>query len=91
VVNASTLKPLDMETIRDVAENSRTVITVEGHSINQGLGDAVSSALDAVGYNGKRIKMGIDNYPRSDDWRVLFREAGIDSESIYREIMKSIY
>ena len=41
VVNMSTIKPLDIETILACARETRGIITVEDHSIYGGLGSAV--------------------------------------------------
>lgn len=45
IVNVSTLKPLDVDTIVAIARRCRGVVTVEDHSIIGGLGSAVSEVL----------------------------------------------
>jgi transketolase len=45
VVSMHTLKPLDAETLLDVAEHSAAIITVEEHSIYGGLGEACGAVL----------------------------------------------
>jgi len=45
VVNLSTIKPLDEETILDVAGKSGAVVTVEEHQITGGMGSAVAEFL----------------------------------------------
>ncbi len=45
VVNMSTLKPLDVERIKECAIETGAIVTVENHSIVGGLGGAVAEAL----------------------------------------------
>ncbi len=45
VVNISTIKPLDDELIKSVANKTKTIITAEEHSIIGGLGSAVCEVL----------------------------------------------
>jgi len=45
VLNLHTLKPLDVESIARVCGRAHAVVTVEEHSVNGGLGDAVARAL----------------------------------------------
>ncbi len=60
VVNASTIKPLDGETLRDVACRTGAVVTAEEHSILGGLGGAVAEFL-----SGERpvpvVRVGVDD------------------------------
>jgi len=45
VINASSLKPLDVETIEHAARRTGAVVTIEEHSVVGGLGGAVAEAL----------------------------------------------
>lgn len=45
VVNVSTIKPLDVETIKKEAKRTGKVLTLEEHSIIGGLGEAIAGAL----------------------------------------------
>ena len=45
VVNVSTLSPLDLRTIREAAETTGAIVTVEEHSTRGGLGGAVAEAV----------------------------------------------
>ena len=45
VINCHTIKPLDEETIIDVAKKCRAVVTVEEHQVTGGLGGAVAELL----------------------------------------------
>ncbi|MCK5055382.1 MAG: transketolase family protein [Candidatus Aminicenantes bacterium] len=45
VINVSTVKPLDKDTIMDAARKTRAVITIEDHSVYGGLGSAIAEFL----------------------------------------------
>ncbi|MEM3852604.1 MAG: transketolase family protein [Methanomassiliicoccales archaeon] len=45
VVNMSTIKPIDTETLEAQAKKTGAIVTAEEHSVVNGLGDAVCSAL----------------------------------------------
>lgn len=45
VINMSSIKPIDTDTLLEAAENSRLIITAEEHSIIGGLGGAVAEFL----------------------------------------------
>ncbi|MGB9791820.1 MAG: transketolase family protein [Thermacetogeniaceae bacterium] len=45
VVNVHTIKPLDVETVVDLAEKTGAVVTAEEHSVIGGLGSAVAEVL----------------------------------------------
>ncbi|MGI6227676.1 MAG: transketolase family protein [Peptococcales bacterium] len=45
VVNISTIKPIDVETITNVAKKTKAVVTCEEHNIFGGLGSAVAEVL----------------------------------------------
>ncbi len=48
VINISTIKPLDGETVLKAAKTSRAIVTAEEHSIIGGLGSAVAEFLSEV-------------------------------------------
>jgi transketolase len=45
VVSMHTIKPLDTTLLKEFAENTRAIITVEEHSVNGGLGEACAAYL----------------------------------------------
>ena len=45
VVNVSTIKPLDKETVVRLSKDVRAVVTCEEHSVIGGLGSAIAEAL----------------------------------------------
>lgn len=65
LVNISTIKPIDVDLIVKVAEETGAVITVEEHSINGGLGSAVSETL-LENYDGRVLfkRMGLTGFSK---------------------------
>jgi transketolase len=85
VIDCYSIKPLAAGIIRDVAEKTnRTIITVEDHYIEGGLGDAVAGELSA---NGFRIhKLAIRESPHSGKPEELLARYGIDAAAIVEKV-----
>lgn len=54
VINVSTIKPMDAEAVRKMAEGCRAVVTAEEHNVTGGLGSALAEVLCG---NPKPMKM----------------------------------
>lgn len=87
VVNMSTIKPLDIETILDCARETRGIITVEDHSIYGGLGSAVAEVV--VDHCPVKMKIiGVnDSFGMSGNSQDLYRHFGLTSERIVNEAL----
>lgn len=84
------LKPIDEEILREVAQKGCPIVTVEDASINGGLGSAVSQWLTDRGFDRKIFRLGIpDRFISQGTVAELYRECGIDSDSIARSILKA--
>jgi transketolase len=63
LVSMHTIKPLDKELVKMCASDSSAIFTIEEHSINGGLGTAVSEQLMELDYRGLFKKIGLpDEY-----------------------------
>lgn len=82
LLHMPTIKPIDVEAIRDAAESIGTILTVENHSVIGGLGGAVCEI--AAEHAPCRIKrLGFpDIFLESGDDEVLFGRYGLDSAGI---------
>lgn len=90
VVNISVIKPLPDEAIVRFATQYKNIITIEEHQKIGGMGSAVSELLSER-LPTKVIRMGIDNmFGQSGTSAELFREYGIDSESIIKTCLENI-
>ncbi len=68
VINISTIKPIDKETIIKYSQDSRKVITCEDHSIIGGLGSTIAEVLAEENIDTKLIRIGIkDKFGMSGD------------------------
>jgi len=77
VINMSTLKPLDKQTILDMARTTRAVISIEDHSVYGGLGSAIAECL-SQNHPTKMKIMGIDNkFGRSGSPDELYTHYGL--------------
>lgn len=82
VVDIHTIKPIDEELIIKCAKETKKLISIEDHSIINGLGTAISDVLTEK-YPAKLIKMGIkDRFGKSGPAKELLRYFGLTSEDI---------
>ncbi len=87
LVNGRFVKPLDVEALMEIAERFDRIVTVEENSLNGGFGSAILDYLDAVGYRGKILRLGIpDRFIPHGSRSVLLREVGLDEDSIHRSV-----
>ncbi len=92
VINVSTLKPLDEETLLRSAAKTRRVVTAENHSIIGGLGGAVAELLSCK-LPTRLARVGIrDVFGRSghlEDLLVEYHLTPQDVAAAARELMQS--
>ncbi|MDQ0790303.1 transketolase [Streptomyces sp. B3I7] len=82
VVDLYSVKPVDRRTLREAAEQTGCLVTVEDHHEEGGLGDAV---LDAFGDGRpvpRLVRLAVRNMPGSASPEEQLHAAGIDAESI---------
>lgn len=90
VVNASTIKPLDAETIAGVASKAKLVVTVEEHSIIGGLGSAVCEALSER-CPSRVLRIGLnDVFGQSGRAEELLKHYGLTAESVAARVRKEL-
>jgi transketolase len=93
VIDAFSIKPLDVATILDSAQRTGLVVTAEEHSIIGGLGAAVAEALaeHPVTLRKPLRRIGIqDRFGTSGGFDELFREYGLDTQAIYDVVLQLI-
>ena len=62
VVSFPTVKPIDAETITELAGKYRAIVTIEEHSIVGGLGGAVAEILaEVAGARARLVRIGLDD------------------------------
>jgi transketolase len=83
VVSMHTIKPLDTDLIAQIAENGSPIITVEEHSINGGLGEAVASFLFQNSFRNKFKIVGLpDDHTVSGSQNEIFEHYGISKNGL---------
>ena len=87
VIDLYSIKPLDVTTLTSVAKASgNTLITVEDHYREGGIGEAVASALSATGIAVHSLA--VTQLPRSGKTEELLAWAGIDAAAIIALVKK---
>lgn len=83
IISIHTIKPLDNELLLATATNGKPIITVEEHSINGGLGEAVASLLFQKGFTNKFKIIGLpDDHTVSGSQNEIFNHYGISGEGL---------
>jgi len=82
VLDMHTIKPLDVDAVKDCIEHIGKIITVEDHNILNGLGSAVCEVVAEMG-KGKVKRIGIrDQFGESAPYERLLAKNGITVEDI---------
>ena len=85
VIDAYSIKPLGRDVIKAAAQKTgNTVITVEDHYLEGGLGDAVAGELSVDGI--KVHKLAVNALPRSGKPAELLAYFGIDAAGIVKKV-----
>ena len=82
VIDLYSLKPIDADTVREAANETGAIITVEDHWPEGGIGDAVLDALAAVQPHPVVHKLAVREMPGSGKPFELLHAAGIDADCI---------
>jgi transketolase len=85
VIDAYSIKPLARDVIKAAAQKTgNTIITVEDHYLEGGLGDAVAGELSVDGI--KVHKLAVTALPRSGKAAELLAHFGIDAAAIVKKV-----
>lgn len=93
VVNSRFVKPLDKDTIYELANDSKLVVTCEENALSGGFGSAIIEFLSDVGITKPTLRFGIEDKfvehaPRSE----LLKDCGLNAkniaERIYHKVVK---
>jgi transketolase len=88
VIDLYSVKPLDEKTLREAAQDTRFVVTVEDHYPDGGIGDAVKSVLTGLGT--PVYSLAVRKKPKSGKPAELLDYEGISSKAIVKEIKKRL-
>jgi len=88
VVDMHTIKPLDEQALLDTLA-TKLLVTVEEHSVNGGLGGAVSERLAGMRIKPPQLIIGIDDkFDRAADYAYLLELNGLTAPQIAQSIEK---
>ena len=82
VLDLYSVKPVDAAALREAAEATGCLLTVEDHRPEGGLGDAVLDAFTDGQPVPRLLRLGVTTMPGSADGGEQLREAGIDAAAI---------
>ncbi|MEF8873779.1 MAG: transketolase family protein [Candidatus Thermoplasmatota archaeon] len=83
VLNMSTIKPLDDESIVESARDTGGIVTAEEHVVSQGMGSGISQVLAESNYHVPLKRVGIPNvFGESGESDELMEKYGLTAEHI---------
>lgn len=98
IIDCYSIKPIDGDTLAEVARETGTLITVEDHYPEGGLGEAVASAVaERLARSGGRkppaytvINLAVRKRPHSGGSEELLEEQAIDAKGIVESVTKAL-
>ncbi|MEV2254256.1 transketolase [Streptomyces sp. NPDC050147] len=82
VIDLYSVKPVDRATLREAADRTGCLLTVEDHRPEGGIGDAVADAFSDGGPVPRLVRLAVNTMPGSASPEEQLHGAGIDAESI---------
>ena len=83
IINASFVKPLDIEMLEELVKKGYNIVTIEDNIVNGGFGSYVLTELNKLGFKGKFKALGFkDEFVPHGDVASLYRDAGLDANGI---------
>ncbi|MFD9820728.1 transketolase, partial [Streptomyces violascens] len=82
IIDLYSVKPVDAEALREAAEATGCLVTVEDHRVQGGIGDAVAEAFADGRPVPRLVRLGVQHMPASASPEEQLHLAGIDAESI---------
>jgi transketolase len=90
VLDCYSVKPIDAEAVQAAARECGSIVTVEDHWPEGGLGDAVLEALAEADERPPVVKLAVREMPVSGTPEELLREAGIDADAIAAAVRRVV-
>lgn len=91
VLDVFTIAPFDSETFRQQAAGKKLIVTVENHSITNGLGSAAADVLTEDGSGIRLRKVGIENrFGQVGSQDYLMKEYGLTAEKVYQTVKSNL-
>lgn len=88
LINARFAKPLDTEMLDQAVKEHKLLVTMEENVKSGGFGEQVMEYIGECGYDTRLLNIAIsDEYVEHGNVEILYREVGIDAESIVKKII----
>ena len=85
------VKPLDKETLSEIAKNYSYIVTLEDHAILGGAGSAVGEYLNSIKSDAKLLSLGLnDEFPVHGSRNEVLSLNGLDEQNIAQSIQAFI-
>ncbi|OGY51363.1 MAG: transketolase [Candidatus Buchananbacteria bacterium RIFCSPHIGHO2_02_FULL_56_16] len=88
IIDLYSIKPLDVAALKRAAKATGTIITVEDHFPEGGIGEAVAAALGST--PGRVVSLAVRKMPKSGKPEQLLEYEGISAKAILKEVKKII-
>jgi transketolase len=89
VINMHTIKPLDIEAVKEACE-TKLIVTVEEHNIIGGLGSAISEFKSTLDSSPKQLFLGVqDTYSKGGSYKFLLEKHNLSSKKIAQKIIEN--
>lgn len=91
VYNVHTIKPLDVEMLKQIFDKHRLIVTVEEHNILGGLGSAVAEYKTTLSKAPRQIMIGFpDSFAKAGTQRYIWEQIGLTDNQIAERILREM-
>lgn len=91
VVNMHTIKPLDLEVIKEACVHSKLIVSVEEHSVVGGLGSAISEYTATMTNKPQQLFIGLkDAFIKSGSYEFMIKNNDLTAEGIVERILETL-
>ena len=88
IINARFARPIDTEALDVAVTEHKLLVTMEENVKSGGFGEQVMEYVQECGYDIRLLTVAIsDEYVEHGNVEILYREVGIDAESIVKKII----
>lgn len=92
IINIHTIKPLDVENIKQECTTQNKIFSLEEHSVIGGIGSSIADVIATYGINAKLVKIGInDKFAEGyGTYSEIKKMNSLDAQSIYETIKENL-
>ena len=92
IINIHTIKPLDVENIKQECTTQNKIFSLEEHSVIGGIGSSIADVIATYGINAKLVKIGInDKFAEGyGTYSEIKKMNSLDAQSIYEIIKENL-